>query len=598
MRHILRLLGFVRPHKKIVIIAYAALIFSTLASLAMPRLLGTSIDKILDKDTFSFLIFAATGVFVFSMAHAVFLYAQRYFGEVVAHKVAYDLRNTFYNHLQHMSFAYHDKQQTGQLMSRATADIESIRWFISFGLIRSLYLILLLSAISILLITTSWKLGLIALVSLPFLIVRATLISRKMRVIYRRIQAMTGDLGAVMQENLSSAMVVRAFSREEFEKEKFGVKSVKLAEENIVAAKLHATQGPFIYLVFALLTCAILWFGGRDVISGSLSPGELTEFFLYLAMLAMPIRISGWMITLFSRAASSAERIFYILDAVSPVQELPTARPIENVRGQVAFNNVSFSYDAAGPALSDISFQVEPGQVVALLGATGSGKTTIVHLIPRFYDVNQGSLTIDGVDIRDVTLRSLRLAVGIVQQEVFLFADTLKENLAYGAQSATMEDIERAVEAARLKDFIASSPEGYGTRVGERGITLSGGQKQRVAIARTLLMDPRILILDDSTASVDTETEMLIQQALKELIKGRTTFIIAQRLSTVRNADLVLVLDKGRIAEQGTHSELLANGGIYTEIYDLQFRPQEEQYQPAPPPTFSPLKSPAGGAES
>ena len=597
MRHILRLLAFVRPHKKYVIIAYGALIFSTLASLAMPRLLGTSIDKILEKDAFSFLIFAATGVFVFSMAHAVFLYSQRYFGEMVAHKVAYDLRNTFYNHLQHMSYAYHDKQQTGQLMSRATADIESIRWFISFGLIRSLYLILLLGAISILLLTTSWKLGLIALVSLPFLVVRATLISRKMRAIYRRIQAMTGDLGAVMQENLSSATVVRAFSREEFENEKFQAKSVKLAEENIVAAKLHATQGPFIYLVFALLTCAILWFGGRDVMSGSLSPGELTEFFLYLAMLAMPIRISGWMITLFSRAASSAERIFHILDAVSPVQELPSARPLENVRGQVAFNNVRFGYSSSESALSDISFQVEPGQVVALLGATGSGKTTIVHLIPRFYDVNQGSITIDGVDIRDVTLRSLRRAVGIVQQDVFLFADTLKENLAYGAQSATMEDIERAVEAARLKEFIDSASDGYDTRVGERGITLSGGQKQRVTIARTLLMDPRILILDDSTASVDTETEMLIQEALKELIKGRTTFIIAQRLSTVRNADMVLVLDKGRIAERGTHSELLANGGIYTQIYDLQFRPQEEPSRPVPSPTFSPLRSPAGGAE-
>ncbi len=590
-------MGFVRPHKKYVIIAYAALVLSTLASLAMPRLLGTSIDKILEKDAFSFLVFAATGVFLFSMAHAVFLYSQRFFGEMISHKVAYDLRNAFYNHLQRMSYAYHDKQQTGQLMSRATADIESIRWFISFGLIRSLYLVLLLGAISALLITTSWTLGLIALVSLPFLIVRATLISRKMRVIYRRIQAMTGDLGAVMQENLSSVMVVRAFSREEYENDKFRAKSVELADENIVAAKLHATQGPFIYLVFALLTCAILWFGGRDVMSGNLSPGELTEFFLYLAMLAMPIRISGWMITLFSRAASSAERIFQILDAVSPVEERPSARSLENVRGRVAFNNVHFGYDSVDPALSDISFQVEPGQVVALLGATGSGKTTIVHLVPRFYDVNQGSITIDGVDIRDVTLNSLRRAVGIVQQEVFLFADTLKENLAYGAQEATMEDIERAAEAARLKGFIDSTPDGYQTRVGERGITLSGGQKQRVTIARTLLMDPRILILDDSTASVDTETEMLIQEALKELIKGRTTFIIAQRLSTVRNADLVLVLDKGRIAERGTHSELLAKGGIYTQIYDLQFRHQEEPRQPAHSPTFSSLRSPAGGAE-
>ena len=315
--------------------------------------------------------------------------------------------------------------------------------------------------------------------------------------------------------------------------------------------------------------------GVGEVVEDRLTAGEVTQFVLYLLLLAFPVRMVGFLITFLARAASSGERIFQILDAESPVQEGSNARPLPPVIGLVGFHHVSFSYDSLGPTLTDVDFQVQPGQVVALLGATGSGKSTVVHLIPRFYDVTGGSITIDGIDIRDLTLYSLRRTVGIVQQEAFLFADTIKNNIAYGAHKAGIEEIETAAVAAHLNDFIESLPQGYDTWVGERGITLSGGQKQRVAIARTLLMDPRILILDDSTSSVDTETELLIQQALKELIKGRTTFIIAQRLSTVRNADLILVLQDGRIAERGSHSELLGQEGIYREIYELQLRPQE-----------------------
>ena len=586
MKSLFRLRIFLRPYKKHLAIAYFTLLVSTLLSLAIPRLVGDAIDKVLEKDTLSFLVLLAIAILAFSLVRGVFAYFQSYLSEYISQRVAYDLRNVLYDHLQHLSFAYHDKQQTGQLMSRATADVEGVRWFISLGLVRSVYLIVLFVGISTLLIMTNWKLGLISLGALPLVSGRAVFVSQRLRGIWRNIQEMTGQIGALLQENLSGARVVRAFSRQEYESTRFASKAQELADETVLSSRVQASNAPLMNFIFAIITGAILWVGGREVMADRLTAGELTQFVFYLVLLAFPVRIVGFVINLFSRAASSGERIFQILDAESPVHERPDARPLAEVQGHVRFRNVNFSYDSVVPTLRDVDFEVQPGQVVALLGATGSGKSTIVHLIPRFYDVTEGAITIDGIDIRDVTLSSLRRAVGIVQQEVFLFADTIRENIAYGAHDATKEEIERAAEAARLKDFIDSLPEGYETWVGERGITLSGGQKQRVAIARTLVMNPRVLILDDSTASVDTETEMLIQQALKELIKGRTTFIIAQRLSTVRNADLILVLKDGQIAEQGSHRELLAKGGIYREIYQLQLRPQEALDETLPEPSL------------
>ena len=554
--------------------AYVALVFSTLLSLAVPRLLGDSIDKVLEKDTFGFLVLLGAGVMAFALGRAIFAYIQTYVAELISQKVAYDLREAIYDHLQRLSFAYHDTQQTGHLMSRATADVEGVRWFISLGLIRSVHLLVLFGGISGLLFVTNWKLGLISLGVLPLVGTRATFVSRRLRVVWRNIQDMRGRMGATLQENLAGARVVKAFSRESFESRKFDKGAIELAEENVLASQIQASNAPLMNFIFAVITIAVLWVGAREVVAGAMTPGELTQFIFYLMLLAFPVRIVGWVITMFSRAASSGERIFEILDSASPVQQAPDAKELKNVRGRVEFRNVLFRYEDAAPTLRGIDLKVEPGQVVALLGAAGSGKTTIVHLLPRFYDVTRGSILIDGLDVRDLTLDSLRREVGIVQQEVFLFGDTVRNNIAYATPDAPLEDVKRAAEAARISDFIESLPKGYDAWVGERGITLSGGQKQRISIARTLLMDPRILVLDDSTASVDTETEMLIQEALKVLIKGRTTFVIAQRLSTVRNADLILVLDQGRIAERGTHSELLAAGGIYKEIHDLQLSPQ------------------------
>lgn len=574
MRPLLRLSAFLRPYRKQLALAYVALVVSTLLSLAVPRLLGDSIDKVLEKDTFGFLVLLGGGVMAFALGRAVFAYLQTYVAEFISQKVAYDLREAIYDHLQRLSFAYHDTQQTGHLMSRATADVEGVRWFVSLGLIRSVHLLVLFGGISGLLFVTNWKLGLIALGVLPLVGARATFVSRRLRIVWRNIQDMRGRMGATLQENLAGARVVKAFSRESFESCKFDKGAVELADENVLASQIQASNAPLMNFIFAVITIAVLWVGAREVVADRMTPGELTQFIFYLMLLAFPVRIVGWVITMFSRAASSGERIFEILDAASPVQEAPHAKQLKNVRGRVEFRNVSFRYEDSAPTLRGIDLKVGPGQVVALLGAAGSGKTTVVHLLPRFYDVTEGSISVDGIDVRDITLDSLRREVGIVQQEVFLFGDTVRNNIAYAIPDAPLEDIKRAAEAARISEFIESLPKGYDSWVGERGITLSGGQKQRISIARTLLMDPKILVLDDSTASVDTETEMLIQEALKVLIKGRTTFVIAQRLSTVRNADLILVLEQGRIVERGTHPELLAAGGIYGKIHDLQLSPQ------------------------
>ena len=582
MRPLLRLSAFLRPYKKHLGLAYLALVLSTLLSLAVPRLLGDSIDKILEKDAFGFLVLLGSGIIGFALARAVFAYLQTFVAEYISQKVAYDLRSAIYDHLQRLSFAYHDKQQTGHLMSRATADVEGVRWFISLGLVRSVHLIVLFSGITTLLMVTNWKLGLIALGALPLVGGRATFVSRRLRVVWRNIQDMTGRLGGMLQENLAGARLVRAFSRELFESQKFDGRASRLADENVLAARIQASNAPLMNFIFAIITGAVLWVGAYEVVGGRMTPGELTQFIFYLMLLAFPVRIVGFVITTFSRAASSGERIFEILDASSPVQESPGARDLKNVRGRVGFRGVSFRYDDATPTLHNIDLAVQPGQMVALLGAAGSGKTTVVHLLPRFYDVTEGAILIDGTDLRDLTLDSLRREVGIVQQEVFLFGGTVRNNIAYGMPEAPLEDVKRVAEAARISEFIDSLPDGYQSWVGERGITLSGGQKQRISIARTLLMDPKILILDDSTASVDTETEMLIQEALKALIKGRTTFVIAQRLSTVRNADLILVLKDGRIAERGAHDQLLARDGIYRQIHDLQLRPQASGEAGAP----------------
>jgi ATP-binding cassette subfamily B protein len=398
----------------------------------------------------------------------------------------------------------------------------------------------------------------------------AATFGRSIRPIWLKVQAMMGFMGNTLEESLSGISVVKAFNHQQEENKKFAVQAQSLYDSSMEAARLMSINMPTMILLVSIPTVLILWYGGHQVVTGSMTVGEVTQFILLVGLLMMPIRRLGMMVNLFSRTASAGQRILEILDTESDVKEKPGAIALGKVKGEVTFENVSFAYNNLAAALKNVSFEVKPGQLVALLGRSGSGKSTIANLLSRFYDVTGGRILIDGTDIRDVTLASLRKNVVTAQQDVFLFSATIKENIAYGARDASMDKIIEVAKAAHLHDFISSLPEGYNTWVGERGDTLSGGEKQRLSIARTLLVDPSILILDDSTASVDAETEKLIRQALDRLIKDRTTFIITHRVPIIQNADLILVLDNGELAEKGTHAELLAKNGLYKEVYESQ----------------------------
>ncbi|HXF60929.1 MAG TPA: ABC transporter ATP-binding protein, partial [Caldilineaceae bacterium] len=435
---------------------------------------------------------------------------------------------------------------------------------------------------TIVLVRMNPTLALLSLAAMPLLTYRAYEFGRHMRPLSLAIQQQVGVLTTFLEQNLRGARVVKAFAQEETQSAQFDQANNLWFDLSAGAARLRAVNVPMLDLIANVGTVFILWYGGLLVIRGELTLGELVAFSTYLGQLAMPVRRVGMIIPAISMAIAAGERIFEILDARSEVQEAPDAIPLPPIRGHVRFENVSFSYLKRHSVLHDVSFEALPGQVVALLGATGSGKSSIINLIPRFYDPTAGRVTIDGYDIRKVQIHSLRGQIGIVLQETTLFAATIRENIAFGRPDASESEIEEAARAAQAHDFIVSFPDGYETPVGERGVTLSGGQKQRIAIARALLMDPRILILDDATASVDTETERLIQMALARLMQGRTSFVIAQRLSTVRMADLILVLERGRIAAQGNHQELLRRSPLYADIYNRQLRPQEQDAEVLP----------------
>ena len=580
MRVAFRLVKYAFRHKWYLVGAYAAMIASTLSAMVVPKILGTAIDTALGSGLQSRLLLLAAVIVLFSLLRGVFSYGQRYLSECLSQRSAYDLREDFFRKLQSMSFGFFDKEQTGNLMSKATQDVEAVRMFISMGMVRGLSIFVMLGAVSVLMATTNWRLAIVSMAFMPLIMWRALAMSKVLRPTWMRVQEETGALTTVLQENLSGMKVVKAFGARRFEESKFNAKADAVANLTYSATRLFASQGSLMTFIFTAATGAILWFGGREIAADRLTAGGLTSFIFYMGLLGMPIRMSGWMVNTISRASSAGQRLYDVLDAESPVTQKPDAVPLPRVAGHVAFENVSLSYDEAGSAVRNIDFEVQPGQIIALLGGPGSGKSTIAHLIPRFYDVSEGRITIDGYDIRDVTLSSLRHNVGIVMQDVFVFAASMKDNIAYGMDDVDMEQVVKAAKVAQLHDFIEGLPDGYDSWVGERGLTLSGGQRQRLAIARTILLDPPVLILDDSTSSVDMATEFRLQQALDEVIRGRTTFVIAHRLSTVRRANLILALDDGEIVERGTHDELLERNGFYRSIYDLQLRPQEDDPVP------------------
>ncbi|OGO22307.1 MAG: hypothetical protein A2Z28_01945 [Chloroflexi bacterium RBG_16_51_9] len=571
MKIILRTMSFVTKYWGQLLLSLICLLITTGASLVVPRLLGRGVDSALNSGEKSLLIWAGVWIMVASLVRGLSAYGNRFLNQVVSQEVSYDIRNTLYNHIQKLSFAYHDQAQTGQLMSRATADIEAVRMFAGEGVLTIFQTVLMIVGISYILIALNWQLALLTLIFMPAIGWRAIYVSNRLRPVNLLIQQLVAALGTTVQESLSGMKVVKAFSRQKEESLKFSTDAKRLYDEHIKQARVQAFNQALMSMLLGLPTVLILWNGGNQVINKTLTMGEVTQFVLYMGMLAMPIRRLGMIANTISRTMSAGQRIFEILDTESPVKEKPGAKELGRISGQITFENVSFSYSGTpAPAIDNISFSAKPGQLVALLGGSGSGKSTLINLVSRFYDVTKGSITVDGVDIRDVTLASLRKNIGIAQQDVFLFSATIRDNIAYGIPDASLEQVIEAAKSAQINNFIQSMPDGYNSWVGERGHTLSGGEKQRVAIARTLLVNPAILILDDSTSSVDAETEHLIRLALERLIQGRTTFIITHRLPLIKKADLILMLKDGRIEEKGTHDELMAKNGLYRQTYISQ----------------------------
>ncbi len=580
-----RIIGMAGRYPIRLALAYITALVAIGFSLALPKLFGTAINLMVLHDGNQLVIqnfeivtvlVLGLGILGVSLGRGFCDFGRTYTTESLSQMVSFDCRNLLYDKLQNVSFAFHDKEHTGDLMSRATADVEAMRRFVNMGMIRSLDVVVRIFAIPIILFLVNWQLALVSMIFVPAIVLRSSFVMRALRRKWLHVQEVMGESVTVLQENLAGMHVVKAFAAEDYERRKYNRKAEELRVEYYDAERMQGTNSAWMTLYFTFALGLILWLGGWLVLRGELSPGELAMFFLYLNQLTFPIRASAQIINTFSRAISSGQRLFTVLDAVSPVEERPDARVMGRATGHVRFDEVAFSYQDRSPALRRVDVDAKPGQVTAILGAPGSGKTTVVSLLPRFYDVTGGEITIDGEDIRNFTLQSLRHNVGIVHQDVYLFSASIRANIAYGASGATAEDVERAAKVAQLHDQIMSLPGGYDTWVGERGTTLSGGQRQRLSIARTILIDPPILILDDSTSSVDVETERQIHRAMIEVMKGRTTFVIAHRLSTVREANQILVLDKGVIAEQGTHHELIETGGIYQSIYELQLRPQEE----------------------
>jgi ATP-binding cassette subfamily B protein len=576
MHHLLRLRAYLRPYWLQVSISLILLLALTGLSLIIPEIIRQVIDVGLKQAEVSFLVKYALILLGIGVLNSVLTYFQRYLSEWIASHIGYDLRNRLYDHIQHLSFSYHDHAQTGQLISRTIEDVRSVERFAGSSVIELIQVGLLLVGVTVLLFLTNSHLAAISLLPMIPLILLTTDFGKRVTDYFLDVDNALGDLSARLQENVSGAQVVRAFAREPYETQRFDQANRTLFKARIKVNHEWSKIMPSSQFLVTAGTLLILWFGGQMVMSGGMTIGELVAFNSYLLLLSGPAQQLTWLVNGAGEAVAGAQRAFAVLDTKLEIESPSDMIVLPTLSGRVEFRGVSFQYlGEKDNALQNISLTIEPNQIVALIGTTGSGKTSLINLIPRFYDVSQGAVLVDGYDVRQVDLVSLRRQIGIVLQTSLLFSTTVRENITYGRPEASLEEVIAVAKAAQAHEFIQELPDGYDTVVGERGVTLSGGQRQRVAIARALLLDPRILILDDSTSSVDTQTERLIQQALSHLMEGRTTFVIAHRLSTVHRADLILVMDGGCVIERGTHSELLAHDGLYREIYELQLRDQE-----------------------
>jgi ATP-binding cassette subfamily B protein len=563
-----RLLGFLRPYRRGVVVSFLLAFGALGATVLIPYLTGVAINSIRGHHRHELTVLAIV-ITVAGLGRLVLSVLRRLIAGRVSLGVELDLRNRLYGQLQRLELSFFDRQQTGQLMSRATVDLQSVRFFLGYGLIfiaQSLVTILL-AAIAMFILQPG--LAAISLAPVPFVVLIANRYGRRSRPAMQEAQQRIAELTADAEENVSGVRVVKAFAQENGQLRRFGRTVQRVFDQQLLAIRIQALYGPMISFLPNLGLAAILLFGGREVIDGSLSVGAFTAFYAYLLMLISPMRTLGYMLSAAQRSTASGARIFQILDREPEIVSPPGAPELPAGDGRVELRDVGLTFAGSShPALSGVTLQVPPGQTVALVGAMGSGKSALIQLLPRLYDVSEGAVLVDGADVRTVSLESLRSAIAVVNDDPFLFSATVHENIAYARAEATREEVERAAQAAQAAGFISRLPEGYETRIGERGMTLSGGQRQRIAIARAILANPRILILDDATSSVDASTEQEIKAGLGAVLAGRTTFVIAHRLSTIALADRIIVLEKGRVADDGTHAELLERSDLYREIVE------------------------------
>jgi ATP-binding cassette subfamily B protein len=567
-RTFFRLLGFLRPYRWSLLVSVVLAVGAQAAAIAIPAVTGLVIDDALRPQDHEQLRWLIALIVVLGFVRALLMLGRRFISGRQALGVEFDLRNAMYARLLRLSFGFYDRHQTGQLMSRATVDLQAVRFFLGYGLIFFFQHVLTVVGVTVLMLVTDWRLALVTLAITPVVVWLAYRYSRVSHPVLREVQQKLADVATVAEESIVGVHVVKAFAREGDEAAKFAERSDAVFAESVRANRQRAIYVPLLSFVPLLAQAGVLLVGGWMVARGSLTVGAFFAFNLYVTMLVLPLRMLGMWIGQAQRATASGERIFEVLDAVEDVAEAPDAIDVPAGDGRIRFEGVTFAYGDGQPVVEGIDLDVRPGRTVALIGHTGSGKTTLASLVPRFYDVTEGRVTVDGLDVRHVRRASLRRAIGIVAQDPFLFSASVRENIAFGAADATDEEVETAARLAQAHEFIEALPDGYDTVIGERGLTLSGGQRQRIAIARALVLDPRILILDDATASVDATTEARIRLGLREAMRARTTLIIAHRLSTIALADELVVLDSGRVAASGTHDELIRTSAVYREIHE------------------------------
>ncbi len=566
-----RLLLFIKPYWKALGLSVICIIMSAAANLYVPWIIRDMVDKVLMNKDMMLLNLIAIGIVLVFLFRGIFFYGQSYLVSYIAQRVIIDVREKLYVKFQQLQLSYYEKKQTGTIMSYITNDVAALQAALVDSLIEMVTEFSILVGSLVMMFYLDWKLSMVTLVVVPLIGQAMKVFGRKLKNSGSLIQSRTADITSLLQESISGVRVVKSFAREDYEIKRFQNQNDLNFKANMKSVQLSSLLTPTVEFLAAVIVAVILWFGGYQVINGALTAGSLIAFLTYAVNLANPVKRISRVYGTINKAMAAAERVFNVLDTQEKLVDKPDAKPLSEITGNVTFEHVSFAYKKDVYVLHDLNLSAKSGQVIAFVGPSGAGKSTIANLIPRFYDVTEGSIKIDGTDIRDVTIQSLREQIGVVPQETMLFSGTVKDNIRYGRLGATDEEIIAAAKAANAHNFIMNLTDGYETKIGERGITLSGGQRQRIAIARAILKNPRILILDEATSALDTESEEIVQEALDKLMVGRTSFVIAHRLSTIVHADRIIVLDDGRVKESGTHQELMKLGGLYSHLYNIQF---------------------------